>query len=89
MEREKALAKGMLPPTIKGSGAVGIQAAIGRNPKLVSTLRRPYLPGVGRKTSSIGLNHGVFVPGRGKGRGRGLFIPGLRGRGFIVFNSED
>lgn len=51
----------------------------------MSTLRNAYLPGVGRKTSSIGLNYGssTFVAGRGRGRGRGLFIPGLRGRGFF------
>ena len=53
----------------------------GRNPNLVSTLRKPYVPGGGRKALSflkLTANGSTF---RGRGRGRGVYIPGLRGRG--------
>lgn len=60
----------------------------GRNPNLVSTLRRPYLPGVGRKTSSIGLYPGMIRGGfRGGFRGRIFLGRGgmiIRGRGWLL-----
>jgi len=43
---------------------------------LVSTLRKPYVPGGGRKALAY-----FKAAARGRGRGRGTFLPGMRGRG--------
>nr|CAD2165675.1 unnamed protein product [Meloidogyne enterolobii] len=48
----------------------------GRNPNLVSTLRKPYVPGGGRKALAY-----FKAAARGRGRGRGTFLPGMRARG--------
>ncbi|KAF7638788.1 hypothetical protein Mgra_00001869 [Meloidogyne graminicola] len=76
IEKEKAMSLS----TSQTSTAFPLSSR-GRDPNLVSTLRKPYVPGGGRKAHAayfkLAAANGLVIRGRGRGRG----IAGLRGRG--------